>query len=145
MLHHACEHPWPEGVVALLKSGANTEIRGGWRNGTPLFIAAERSNVPIIDALLARGANLRGKGYGIDFGELTEAMGLVGWPPPIGMAPVECDQTADKVLRDKADAELRAHLKRWMAIQEAREQETSLLHETPRPRGISKPAARLRS
>lgn len=48
---------WKEGVEQLLRAGADTELRYFRDGATPLFMAVQHAGEPIIDALVAAGAN----------------------------------------------------------------------------------------
>jgi hypothetical protein len=48
---------WKEGVEELLRAGANTELQYFRTGETPLYMAVQERNEPIIAALVAAGAN----------------------------------------------------------------------------------------
>jgi len=47
-----------EMALLLLKRGANPNVPCGWRNETPLVFAARNENLPLINALLQKGAKM---------------------------------------------------------------------------------------
>jgi hypothetical protein len=143
MLHVAVMYRWTEGVEALLRAGANTEIRGGINLATPLFMAAELRDPKTMMALATHGAHPHGLGWAIDHRALDDTMEVVGGDYPSQGALVSVrEMTAEEIVDYWRDSEERKALDVALT-QHAVKQTAAALEESTLEAGSTQVRARL--
>lgn len=144
LLHVAVQHRWVEGVEALLRAGADTEIRGGICLATPLFLAASLRDVKVMGALAEHGADPYGLGWGVDHRALDRIMEVVGWDYPSQSSLVSVREiTAEDLVDYNNDPEERSALEVARVRHASKTTGQELDQSTLQASGAERQAARL--